>query len=174
MSPVVQRLQVEELSARTLPSATVIDPPDTPDTPAHVGHAGVHATHVTFDGLDGTVRGTLTPVVHGPTDGGLRYAVAGSGKLGGLDTFHVTGSLHAVGFIANGHAAGDLTLTNAHGTITMHLVGPQQPGFSPLPGHFHFVVTGGTGAYTHLQDDGEVTLVTQQHGGTTSLRLVFA
>ena len=56
----------------------------------------------------------------------------------------------------------------------MHLVGPQQPGFSPLPGRFHFVVTGGTGAYSHLQDDGEVTLVTQQHGATTGLRLVFA
>ena len=170
------RLRVEELGPRVLPSANpLIDPRD---GPAHAAaHMGVHTPPKpadTFDGLDGTLTGWIKPSRVGPADAGLRFAVDGSGKLGGLDTFTVTGSLQGTGFIAKGHATGELTLTNALGTIKVKLQGPEQPGSAPLPGRFHFTVTAGTGAYKTLRDDGEVSLTTQRHGSATSFRLVFA
>jgi hypothetical protein len=167
-------LQLEELGARILPSASpLIALPDPPDGPAHVGGRTVNQPAAGFDGLDGTVRGTLKPAV-GIPDLGPAFSVQGKGKLGGLDEFTVTGFLHGTGFVAKGQATGELTLTNAHGTIKLKLEGPQQPGFAPLPGRFSFTVTGGTGAYKNLHDDGEVSLHLHQQGGATTFRLVFA
>jgi hypothetical protein len=162
------RLGLEELGSRILPSATPFAPPVTPlvytasQAPALTG---------SFHDLDGAVRGTLIPAP-GIPDLGPAYAVQGKGKLGGLDEFTVTGFLRGTGFIPTGHASGELTLTNSHGTIRLSLAGPAQPGFARLPGHFHFTVTGGTGAYQGLQDDGEVTLQVQNHG--TAFTMVFA
>jgi hypothetical protein len=127
-----------------------------------------------FGRLDGTLRGTLTPAAGNP-DLGRRCDLEGNGSLGGLDTFHVTGYLLRTGFVASGYAVGELTLSNAHGTITLRLQGASLQGaFAPLPAGFHFTVTGGTGAYKGLHDDGEVSLHQQQHGGTTTFQLVFA
>jgi hypothetical protein len=58
-----------------------------------------------------------------------------------------TGTLRSPGFIAKGHAGGTLTLTNAHGSVTISLKGPLQRGFSSLPNKFSFQITSGTGAY---------------------------
>jgi hypothetical protein len=166
-------LQVEELGARVLPSVSPL---------AGLGSlagASAHARAASspapaLNRLDGTVRGTLTPAAGNP-DLGRRYDLAGHGTLGGLGSFHVTGYLLGTGFLAGGHAAGELTLTNSRGTIQLRLEGdPAQGAFAPLPAGFHFTVTGGTGAYKGLHEGGEVSLHQQQHGSTTGFQLVFA
>src|SRR5262249_57080203 len=103
------RLQVEELGSRILLSANpLIDPPDSVEVTAHTAaHRGVQVLPKDFDGLDGTLHGTVQHLP-GMPDGGQRYTLRGSGKLGGLDKFTVTGSLHGTGFLAKGHAIGEL------------------------------------------------------------------
>jgi hypothetical protein len=69
------------------------------------------------------------------------------------------GSLAGTGFIAEGHATGTLTLTNARGSVTLALTGPSQDGFSPPgSGAYTFAVRGGTGSYARTVGTGEVDL----------------
>jgi hypothetical protein len=53
---------------------------------------------------------------------------------------------------------GELTFSNAKGSVTIELVGPEQPGFSPLPGTFRYTVKKGTGACAHLTGSGSLSL----------------
>jgi hypothetical protein len=166
-------LQVEELGARVLPSVSPLAGLDSLAGASAHAHAAASPAPA-LDGLDGTVRGTLTPAAGNP-DLGRRYDLAGHGSLGGLGSFHVTGYLLGTGFLADGHAGGELTLTNSRGTIKLRLEGdPAQGAFAPLPAGFHFTVTGGTGAYKGLRDDGEVSLHQEHHGTATDFQLVFA
>jgi hypothetical protein len=72
----------------------------------------------------------------------------------------VTGKLQSIGFIAEGHAQGDLFLAGANGTITLHLTGvEQQNGPKGLPDVFSFTVTGGSGKYSNVEDDGTAVYV---------------
>jgi hypothetical protein len=166
------RLRVEELGSRILPSRT----------PLPAGHVAdlVHRAAVTPRpapapvNLHGTLQGTLFQVIRGPIDLGIQYGLTGAGELGGQPRFQVTGSLRRVGFIAQGQATGELTLTNAQGSIMLSLVGPMQPGFAPLPGGFHYTVTGGTGAYQGATGDGQVALRTRPVGGLALFTLDFA
>jgi hypothetical protein len=178
MHPTNARLKVEPLGTRILPSANpLVDSLATSDGPVHVAHLDVRTIRTptdTIDGLDGTIHGTFKRFAGVPADIGLRFALDGSGKLGGLDTFAVKGVLHGTGFVAQGRATGLLTLTNRHGSITVKLQGPEQPGFAALPGDFHFTVAAGTGAYKNLRDAGDVKLTVQTHGAATAFRLVFA
>jgi hypothetical protein len=166
------RLRIEELGARILPRAAPV--------PSGLAAGATHHADVTPPpaaarvNLHGTVQGTLVPVIRGPIDAGLQYDLTGAGVLGGQPPFLASGTLHRTGMIAPGHATGTLTLTNARGSITLRLEGPPQPGFAPLPGGFHFVVTGGTGAYWGVTGDGQLTLQTRPLGGLVPFKLAFA
>jgi hypothetical protein len=127
---------------------------------------------IAFD-LHGTLQATLTSTVRGPIDAGLQYGVTGWGDLSGLPRFTASGFVRRTGYIFRGHASGELTLTNAKGSITLSLEGPVQPGFAPLPNRFHFTVTGGSGAYKGLIDDGVVTLRAYPQGMKTVFGLSF-
>ena len=178
MKPTHARLNLEPLGARILPSANpVLGVRETSDgafPTAHLSTGTVVTPSNSIDGLDGTAHGTLRQFTGIPADIGLRYSLDGSGKLGGLDTFAVKGVLHGTGFLAQGQATGVLTLTNRHGSITVKLLGPEQPGFSKLPGHFRFTVAAGSGAYKSFHDSGNVTLTIQAHGAGGAFRLLFA
>jgi hypothetical protein len=165
------RLRVEELGSRVLPSASPLTA--LPGAPALAAGMRIRPAPSPMGGLHGTVTGSLHRSLPTVLDVGRLFAVDGSGRLGGLGTFSVAGSVNGTGFLARGHATGQLTLTNARGSITVSLRGPEQPGFAPLPGRFHFTVTGGTGAYENFHDDGEATLTGQTHGTATTFRLVF-
>jgi hypothetical protein len=77
----------------------------------------------------------------------------------------ISGTLHTPGFILQGHTTGTLVLSSAQGSITLQLVGPPQPGFSPPPSTLQYTITGGTGAYAGAAGQGTVTLQeTNVHG----------
>jgi hypothetical protein len=140
---------VEELGARVLPSATTVLP-SAPDAPP-AQHPPVHI-------LSGQGEGTFSTGAILPGTG-ADYHLYGEGQFAGLGHVGIRGDVHAVGFLAHGHAAGTVTLTNDHGSVTLALTGPDQHGFSSLPEQFHYKVIGGTGAYAHLSKDGALTLV---------------
>jgi hypothetical protein len=91
-------------------------------------------------------------------DAGTLYGVAANGHLTPVGATKIRGSLHSLGFIANGHATGTLDLQTANGVIHVKLVGPLQKGFSPLPTTFAFSIAGGTGRYLHATGTGTVTI----------------
>ena len=140
-------LDLQELGDRALPSPLVVHPIDPLPLPAVVRTAA-HPLH-----------GTGTGTYHGPAviiDAGTGFTLTGTADLGALGTFHVTGHVQRVGFLTQGRATGDLVLTSAHGSITLALHGPVQPGFSAVPHELVYSVTGGTGAYRHLTGYGTV------------------
>ena len=156
MSPACVRLHVEELEGRTLPSASPVSLPAltaalaAPATPI----APLPAIHV----LSGQGEGTFA-VDAIQSGAGTVYHFYGEGQFAALGHVGIRGDVHAVGFLVHGQAAGTLTLTNDHGSVTLTLTGPDQPGFSALPQQFSYKITGGTGAYAHLSDQGTLSLM---------------
>jgi hypothetical protein len=145
---------------------------------------GIHGPHGAFalvvmlqnrpgSVLDGAVAGHLTTNREFP-DTGVSYHLTGSGRLAGAGQVSLTGSLQGVGFLVSGHATGELTIAGAHGSVTLDLRGPTQPGFARLPGQFSFLVTGGTGAYAHLHGGGTVTVHLDPQDGTFTLAVLYA
>jgi hypothetical protein len=120
--------------------------------------------------LVGSVSGTWTPQPSIPDTGAIQDLV-GNGNLKGLGIVSVQGSLHMPGFILSGHAEGTLTLTNRHGSVTLELTGPTQPGFSGPPGSFAYTITSGTGRYHGRQDSGQLTF---QETAATTFTMRFA
>ena len=92
------------------------------------------------------IHGTLTSIRTLP-DVGAAYRLSGSGRLPGFGPAQVKGTLNAPGFIAEGHAAGTVTITGRRGSVRLDLTGPTQPGFSDLPSTFHYVVGAASRAY---------------------------
>jgi hypothetical protein len=117
--------------------------------------------------LAGTLHGTFRKPL-GTPDVGAQYNLAGSGRIAHFGPATVAGSLREVGFIAQGHSTGTLTLANAKGSLTLSLTGATQGGFSRLPTSYSFVVTGGTGAYSKDVDSGHLTLRLGGAGGHAS------
>jgi hypothetical protein len=121
--------------------------------------AGLPPGPAPFLRLDGTLGGHyhVNPSI---PDVGTTYVANGSGHVHGVGHAFVTGKLHSIGFIAEGHAQGDLYLAGANGTITLHLTGVEQHGGPQgLPDVFQFSVTGGTGKYSGVEDTGTAIYV---------------
>jgi hypothetical protein len=105
----------------------------------------------------GTLVGSYTMADPMP-DVGMSYSLTGQGAVAGLGRVSVNGSVHSLGFMAEGEAGGTITLSNHRGSLTLQLLGPMQAGFSPLPTAFSYTVTGSTGAYMHVRGSGKATL----------------
>jgi hypothetical protein len=146
-------LRVEELGQRVLPSASPLAfHPIAPFArPHHVAPAD--AT------LHGSGIALYTSRVQVP-DTGTTYQLQGVGSFGGVGVVAITGELHGVGFILQGHATGTLTFTNARGSVTLDLTGPTQSSFAPVPQQFQYQVVAGTGAYANLHASGTLQLQT--------------
>jgi len=132
--------------------------------------------------LKGVTRGTYTSGSEIP-DVGTTYSVHTSGKFARYGAAAVSGSLHSLGFIAQGKAGGSLLVTVAGGTLTLRLTGPAQQGFSALPNRFSYVITKGTGKFHNQVGDpvgkGTVDVIIMPQGSSTarhaqgSVTLVF-
>jgi hypothetical protein len=110
--------------------------------------------------LTGQVTGTWDSVPLLPDTGG-EQELAGTGTVTPLGSVYLSGKLNTPGFIFQGRAEATLTLTSPTGSVTLLLVGPLQPGFSPPPSSFQYTITGGTGAFAKLSGSGTVTLTEQ-------------
>jgi hypothetical protein len=165
-------LELLELGDRALPSPIVLQPLDPPVALAAVVQSAAHPLHGFGAGRYRTPEVSI--------DAGTSFTLTGTAYLNGLGNFHVTGQVNGVGMIASGRATGELVLTNAHGTITLTLHGPTQQAFSPIPRELVYVVSGGTGSYSHLSGYGTVGIalspapVAVGHPQTGSIALTFS
>jgi hypothetical protein len=147
--------RLEQLGERVVPSATMLL-----GDLSHLDVASVvhhHHHHTECHCLAGTASGTYFSPRFFP-DAGNSYQLTGTGTFGRLGSVAVKGAVNGVGFIQSGHATGTLTLSNAKGSVTLYLVGPEQPGFSRPPEQFSYQVASGTGAYAHLHASGTLHL----------------
>jgi hypothetical protein len=123
--------------------------------------------------LHGTMQGQYVQNTVIP-DVGSVFGLNGSGRVNGFGKANVAGSLHSVGFIANGHAEGTLVLTGRRGTITLSLVGAEpQNGPAGLPKEFTFAINAGTGRFRHVGDHGLATLSLQSGGPSSGLNALL-
>ena len=143
-------LAVEELGQRILPSASPLTLLGAAPLAHHHVQQQEHALH--GFGFAGYTSNNQIP------DTGTQYHLQGLGAFGKLGFATVTGDIHSVGFILHGQATGTLTFTNARGSVTVDLTGPMQDSFAALPQQFHYQITGGTGPYTNLHDQGTLQL----------------
>jgi hypothetical protein len=158
------RPSIEPLEDRQLLSITPLQTAPAPvqDGPAAPTHAAMlkdlPAHLLAPHALHGHSSGSYEipfPITNG---GGRVYMLRGTVALAGLGHFAVSGSLASTGSISPGRAGGELTFSNGRGSLTLELVGPVQPGFSPLPGAFHYRVVAATGAYHGLHASGVLHL----------------
>jgi hypothetical protein len=160
MSNKFSKLSLEELDARTLPSAPVAPI----STPADITTPVIIEPPVTPPHHNHKLHGTATGNYVGSSlivDAGISDTLTGTAELGAKrGEFTVSGSVNGVGLIAQGEAMGQLVFTNANGSITISLTGPEQKAFSPLPTKFEYTITGGTGKYANLTGHGKLTLTT--------------
>jgi hypothetical protein len=163
--------RLEELGERIVPSAAMpLGDLSHLDVAAVVHH---HHHHTQGHSLAGTATGTYFSPLFYP-DAGHSYQLTGRGTFGRLGSVAVKGAVNGVAFIQSGHATGTLTLSNANGSVTLSLVGPEQPGFSRLPEQFNYQVASATGAYAHLHASGTLHLQLTPTGvnvGTFSLSI---
>ncbi len=138
-------LELHTLGERTLPSGVV-------PTPVPFGSVVIaHSSH--------PLHGLGNAAYTGPAisiDAGAGFALTGAANLGALGQFHMKGAIQGVGLVESGRAMGEITLTNAHGTITLALHGRVQPAFSPIPVELVYSLTGGTGDFQHVTGYGSV------------------
>lgn len=144
-------LQLEQLGARDLPSATALLAVPVPtteilavahssvQTPTGVGH-GNYVVNLVQSGM------------------GKTYQLKGTVKLDGIGVFTVKGSIHTVGYVNQGEASGLLTFANSRGSFTLQVVGPEQAAFAVLPAQFSYQILAGTKAYQSLQQTGTLNL----------------
>ncbi len=151
------RLTLEELDGRVMP--TVFVPITLP--PVTIAAVASPATHP----LHGDAGGSSTATAS--IGGEDRFVLIGTANLGGRGSFALTGFVQVDGRVAQkvgwgvlyGHGEGELVFTNAYGTISVTLHDPALRGVSRNPSHFHYTISGGTGAYQHLSGSGRVYLV---------------
>jgi hypothetical protein len=159
-------VDLEELGSRTLPSTTLGTPlvggvlAGAPAT----GPIAVTTTTATHP-LAGQGQGTFTnPVTPGALtiDALTTYNFNGTANLAAMGQVRITGTIHSVGFLLRGQAAGQLTFSNSRGSVTIQLTGPLQPGYTgypTLPTVFSYTVVARTGAFAQLADHGTLGLV---------------
>ncbi|GAC1445213.1 MAG: hypothetical protein NVSMB52_05750 [Chloroflexota bacterium] len=114
-----------------------------------------HSVHHRSLSVKGTIHAIETRVMSNP-DIGAVYDWKGHGTVKPLGTVAGSGKNHGVGYIAQGHATGTITVTNAKGSVTLSITYDATPGFSPPPVHGTYVITGGTGSYTGVKGSGTV------------------
>jgi hypothetical protein len=153
------RPRVETLEGKALLSAAG---PGPQNAPIILVPPPVKPHHIA---LNGEFGGTWTIQMANP-DAGQVQVLTGSGTVTPLGKVSAAGTLHATGFIASGRAGGMVTLSNAHGSVTIELTGPRQHGFSTLPRQFSFKIVAATGEFRGSTDHGSASLTEVMAAGS--------
>ena len=111
-----------EPGGHSLASPVLVSLPSIPIPPPH-------EPPVQLVVLQGLLSGSYS--AHTFPDVGTTYDLSGKGQVRPFGPMDVTGTLHSLGFIQQGHAGGTLTLSDSQGTLTLQLTGPLQRGSPP-------------------------------------------
>jgi len=160
--PTKARLDVEALEGRAVLTTGGVSMLATP-----VGTSLLQGLNYLY--VQGNGHGTILQARANP-DTGTTDVLLGSGKFQGLGPELITGKLQGTGFIARGNLGGEITLSDARGSVTLKLDGPsasvQTP---PRSGLYHFSVEKGTGGHAHDVGSGTVKVTL----GAKTFGLVF-
>lgn len=156
------------MEGRELPSAIVIGPPTppllgqpllaapaamSPPAPTVVTPPAASSSHPLAGSGSGSYVCTLK---YADTPSGFHFT--GSANLRGMGAVSIQIDAYAVGFKTKGSASGQITLSNAKGTVTLEITGPIQSRLSKLPEWFRYKVVSATGAYSKMTDHGTLRL----------------
>jgi hypothetical protein len=108
--------------------------------------------------IGGTFTGSYTNPLGNP-DIPRRYHFTSSGTAGAMGSVDLTGSIAPPGFIRGSSSTGQITLTNANGSITIDVTGKLQTGGGPLPRKLTYTISDSTGNYVSAIGKGSVSLV---------------
>jgi hypothetical protein len=114
--------------------------------------------------VKGTITGTYTTPFGNPD--ARSYVFTGTGTAGALGAASLDGTITPPGFILSAPASGEMTLTNADGSITIDLAGKPQPGGSPVPQKMAYTVTDSSGAFANAGGKGSVAIALNTDAGT--------
>ncbi len=149
------RLSVEELGDRIVPAVFRTAFPH-----SVVGQVVTFRQNSPRDLNTGPKASSLTGTYSTTEANGLTtYEFSGLAHVSGRGRFNVSGSITEAGPGKHARAGGHLVLSNAKGSIIIHLRGPDQKGDRPLPSQYTFRIVGGTGAYHALKDNGPARVV---------------
>jgi hypothetical protein len=149
-------LMVEELSARILPSATVL-PSAAAATHTQVTRTTTTTTVVkTVASPSWQGHGRYTNTTDAKT-GVVTYQLQGSADFGKAHFFAIKGAIQTDGNKA-GHAHGRITLSDRRGKLTIDIVGPTQKAHAGLPSKFAYRIVSGTGFFAHYAGTGTIQL----------------
>jgi hypothetical protein len=171
------RPRIEQLDDRIAPSVTtgdgsIAEPPDH-DVDLNPAPMVLQAAALQEQfSLAGKIQGAWTMLSSLP-DKGTDLSLNGAGLVSPLGQVEISVMLHMPGFFISGRATGTIVLSNAQGSITLQLVGPPQPGFSPPPDKFQYTITDGTGAYAGASGQGIVNFA-ESSGDSHWFALTFA
>ena len=159
MSGQTTRLSLEVLEGRAVPSVVAPRPPVPYLSPpavlavapapivAHPTAAPAPLAPQLLHALAGSGAGTyVCNLQFASTPTGFYFD--GTATVRGMGAVHITASVRGVGYATGARATGQVTFTNAAGSVTL----------APLPSDFHYKVIAATGAYSSLKDEGELKL----------------
>jgi hypothetical protein len=170
------RLNLELMECRALPGTIPLAAPAPPITVIAPSPPSTIFTQLGAPAIPAVPAPTTTkppPILtHALAGGGsgsyvctLKYADTPSGfhftgmaEVRGMGKVAVQADVYGVGFKTNGRAAGQITFSNAHGSVKVELLGPVQPRLSTLPEWFQYKVVSATGQYSQLRDSGTLRL----------------
>jgi hypothetical protein len=154
-------LNVEQLGARVLPSATVTIPAATTSV------AKVSTTTVTTTtGVAWTGQGRFTITTNKSTNA-KTYALDGSAAFGSSGFFAISGSLTTVGN-KSGTSTGTVVLSDPRGKLTLSVTGSTQAANSALPASYTYKVVSGTGFFAHYAGTGSFKITPQLFAGDSA------
>jgi len=157
------QLQVEQLGERILLSAPAVTLPTKP-----LPMIPAPALMVLHRHLQGIGRGVFTREFADPS-AGTHFHLQGAGTFNYVGRVRISGELQSGGLTLQNHVRGTITLSNAHGSVTLAIRGTTRSLYGTLPNWLSYSVVAGTGDFVRFRDYGAL-LVTKRYtspeGGT--------
>lgn len=139
------------------PPSTAISHPAAPVLPAVATPTKTTPAPILTHALAGIGSGSyVCTLKYADTPSGFHFN--GTAELLGMGKVSVQADIYGVGFKTRGQASGQITFSNAKGTVKIEVHGPIQARLSTLPEWFQYKVVSATGQYSQLRDSGTLRL----------------
>jgi hypothetical protein len=160
-------LRVEELDARIAPTSLAIPGLSMLPTQMPAGIFSVRPGQTT-PRFTGTAKGDYASFTL-DNHAGTEYDLAGTADLAHFGHLQMAGRITSAPANHAGVAAGLVGFFTLRGSVTLKLVGPQQPANSPLPAHMTYTVVASSGIYAGIHSTGTVDVTLNSTGSTFTL-----